>query len=182
VHPGNYGPLTAFDSRTGDVKWTAGSAGFFASPILVTVHGTRQIVSATQDSIIGVALDGRILWRYPWDGGGGSPTPVLNGETIIVSSVNKGVTALRPTVRDGSWLAQTVWTTTGVSMYVSNPVVVGDTLFGLSHRASGQLFALDATSGTILWLGTASRGREYGIRQGRRPAVLIERRCPVDHC
>jgi len=38
-------------------------------------------------------------------------------------------------------------------MYVSNPVVVGDTLFGLSHRASGQFFALDAKTGTTLWLG-----------------------------
>ena len=38
-------------------------------------------------------------------------------------------------------------------MYVSNPVVIGDTLFGLSHRASGQYFALDARTGKILWLG-----------------------------
>src|SRR5262245_33541795 len=33
VHPGDYGPLTAFDARAGTVKWTAGSGGFFASPI-----------------------------------------------------------------------------------------------------------------------------------------------------
>jgi outer membrane protein assembly factor BamB len=38
-------------------------------------------------------------------------------------------------------------------MYVSNPVVVADTLFGLSHRARGQFFALDAKAGTVLWLG-----------------------------
>ena len=153
VHPGNYGPLTAFDSSTGEIKWTAGSAGFFASPIIVNLRGTRQVVSATQDSIIGVSLDGRVLWRYPWEGGGGSTTPVLNGETIIVSALDKGVTALRPTVRDGTWVAETVWKTTAVSMYVSNPVVVADTLFGLSHRARGQFFALDAKSGGVLWLG-----------------------------
>jgi outer membrane protein assembly factor BamB len=38
-------------------------------------------------------------------------------------------------------------------MYLSNPVVIGDTLFGLSQRNSGQLFAIDARSGTVLWLG-----------------------------
>jgi hypothetical protein len=38
-------------------------------------------------------------------------------------------------------------------MYVSNPVVIGHTLFGLSHRSSGQFFALDAKSGKALWLG-----------------------------
>jgi outer membrane protein assembly factor BamB len=153
VHPGNYGPLTAFDSSTGEIKWTAGSAGFFASPIIINLGGTRQVVSATQDSIIGVSLDGRVLWRYPWEGGGGSTTPVVNGETIIVSALDKGVTALRPTVRDGTWVAETVWKTTDVSMYVSNPVVIADTLFGLSHRARGQFFALDAKSGGVLWLG-----------------------------
>lgn len=53
VHPGNYDPLTAFDSSTGAVKWTAGSGGFFSSPIVVTIAGVRQIISATQDSVIG---------------------------------------------------------------------------------------------------------------------------------
>ena len=30
VHPGNYGPLTAFDANTGIVQWTAGEGGFLA--------------------------------------------------------------------------------------------------------------------------------------------------------
>jgi outer membrane protein assembly factor BamB len=153
VHPGNYGPLTAFDSSTGEIKWAAGSGGFFASPIAANLGGTRQVVSATQDSVIGVSLDGRVLWRYPWEGGGGSTTPVLSDETIIVSAPDKGVAALRPTIRDGAWVAETVWATKDVSMYVSNPVVVAGTLFGLSTRARGQFFALDAKTGRILWLG-----------------------------
>jgi outer membrane protein assembly factor BamB len=153
VHPGNYGPLTAFDASTGDIRWTAGGSGFFAAPIIVSLGGTRQVVSATQDSVIGVSLDGRMLWRYPWDGGGGSTTPVQNDDAIIVSALDKGVTALRPTIRDGQWVAETIWHTNDVSMYVSNPVVIADTLFGLSHRARGQFFAIDAKTGDVLWLG-----------------------------
>jgi len=38
-------------------------------------------------------------------------------------------------------------------MYVSNPVVVAGTLFGLSTRARGQFFAVDAKTGRVLWLG-----------------------------
>ena len=38
-------------------------------------------------------------------------------------------------------------------MYISNPVVVADTLFGLSHLARNQYFALDAKTGEVLWLG-----------------------------
>ena len=154
VHPGNYGPLTAFDSGTGAVKWTAGGDGFFASPIAVTLGGVRQVVSATIDSVIGVALDGRVLWRYPWEGGGGSTTPVLNGDTIIVSALDKGMTAMKPILRDGAWTVETVWKTNDVSMYVSNPVVVADTVFGLSNKARGQFFGVDARSGGVLWLGS----------------------------
>jgi outer membrane protein assembly factor BamB len=154
VHPGNYGPLTAFGADTGDIRWTAGGGGFFASPIVVTLEGTRQVVSATQDAVIGVSpTDGVVLWRYPWQGGGGSTTPVLYGETIIVSGLNIGVTALRATRRDGKWMVEKIWETKDVSMYLSNPVVIGDTLFGQSHRASGQFFAVDAKTGKVLWLG-----------------------------
>jgi outer membrane protein assembly factor BamB len=153
VHPGNYGPLSAFDSGTGAVKWTAGGDGFFASPIAVTLGGVRQIVSATIDSVIGVALDGRVLWRYPWEGGGGSTTPVVNGDTIIVSALDKGMTAMKPILRDGEWTVETAWKTTDISMYVSNPVVVAGTVFGLSNKARGQFFGVDARSGGVLWLG-----------------------------
>jgi hypothetical protein len=46
-----------------------------------------------------------------------------------------------------------VWETKEVSLLMSNPVLVGDTLFGLSERSSGQFFALDAKTGKVLWLG-----------------------------
>lgn len=61
VHPGNYEPLTAFDSSTGAVKWTPGGAGFFASPVGATLGGTRQVISAAQDSIIAVVQTGDLL-------------------------------------------------------------------------------------------------------------------------
>ena len=50
-------------------------------------------------------------------------------------------------------MVETVWATTEVGMYLSNPVIVGDTLFGLSQRSRGQYFALDARTGRVLWLG-----------------------------
>ncbi len=94
-----------------------------------------------------------MLWQYAWDGGAGGTMPVLHGETVIVSGHNLGVAAFKPTRPGGNWKAEAVWETKDVSMYLSNPVVIDDTLFGLSHRARGQFFALDATTGEVLWLG-----------------------------
>ena len=157
AHPGNYGPLTAFDAATGAIKWNAGSDGAWASPIVVELGGTRQVVSMTQHDIAGVsATDGAILWQYPWTGQGGGMqiiTPVLYGDKIIVSGFQMGVKALKPVKRDGKWAVDLVWETKDVSMFLSNPVLIGDTLFGMSEKASGQFFALDARTGKVLWLG-----------------------------
>ena len=153
VHPGNYGPLTAFDSATGEKKWTAGGGGFFSSPILATLDGTPQFVTATQDSVIGVsAPDGQVLWKFPWSGGNGATTPVRYEATIIIASP-EGMAAFRPTKRNEGWTVETLWSIKDVTMYLSNPVVVNGTVFGLSTKASGQYFAVDARTGKVLWLG-----------------------------
>jgi outer membrane protein assembly factor BamB len=173
VHPGAYGPLTAYDQRTGTVRWTAGGDGFFASPIAVDAAGTRQVITATLDSVIGVALDGRVLWRYPWEGAGGSTTPLWFDDTVIVSALDKGVTAIKPKKLDGAWVAEKVWDTRDVSMYLSNPVVTGDILCGLSFRSRGQFFALDARSGRTLWLGSSREADNTAVVKSGEFLLLL---------
>src|SRR5262249_30658010 len=110
--------------------------------------GTRQVVSMVQKSVVGVSMtDGKLLWQYPWVSRmtPSAITPIIYKDTILVSSQDMGITALRQGTK--------VWETKDISLFMSNPVLVGDTLFGLSHRASGQFFALDASTGKTLWLG-----------------------------
>lgn len=150
-------PMTAFDANTGNVRWTAKVDGMFASPMIAELGGVRQVVSMAEQSIVGVAVaDGAVLWQYPWKGDGGGMqaiTPIVYGDTIIVSSYHSGVAALKPAKRDGRWVVDVVWETKDVSMFLSNGVLIGDTLFGLADRESGKYFALDAKTGEILWLG-----------------------------
>lgn len=155
LHPGNYGPLTAFDDSSGKVSWVAGGDGFFMPPNVVTLNGVRQVVSVTQAAVIGVSLqEGQILWEYPWTGGRtGGIMPIVHGDSVIVSATTAGVVSIRPRLQDGIWVVDKVWETPGVEMYISHPVIVGDVLYGFSRRASGQLFALDARDGRLLWLG-----------------------------
>jgi len=172
VHPGDYGALTAFDTRSGAVKWTAGSGGFFASPILVTLEQTPQVVSATQDFVIGVSSDGRILWRFPCDGKNGSTTPVLNNDTIIVNTPDR-VIAFRPRLRDGAWIVETMWEAKDVSTYLSTPVVVNDVLYGLSTKQRGQFYAIDAKTGQVLWLGTPREADNTAVAKAGQLLFLL---------
>ena len=48
-------------------------------------------------------------------------------------------------------------------MYLSNPVVIGDALYGLSRRNSGQFFAVDARTGKVLWLGPPREAENTAI-------------------
>jgi outer membrane protein assembly factor BamB len=154
AHPGNYGPLTAFDAVTGMINWTTRGMAFFASPIVVELSGVRHVVTVLSDSIIGVSLmTGEVLWRYPCGAGGGAVTPIVHDGTIIVAGLEMGVVAIRPRRQHGNWRVEQVWATKEVSAYVSTPVVSGGVLFGLSHRNSGQYFALNASTGQLLWLG-----------------------------
>ncbi len=167
-------PMTAFDANTGNVKWTAKVNGMFASPMIVELGGIRQVVSMAEESVVGVAVaDGSVLWQYPWKNEGMlAITPIVHDDTIIVSSYHCGVTALKPTLRaparvnqrDGKWAVDVVWETKDVSMFMSNGVLIGDTLFGLADKTSGQYFALDAKTGNVLWLGKP--------RQATNTAVL----------
>jgi outer membrane protein assembly factor BamB len=156
VHPASHGPLTAFEAKSGNVKWVATGDSAWASPIIVELGGVRQVVSMTQKSVIGVALnDGALLWEHLWKSGGtaSTMTPIVHGETIIIASQKMPVAALKPTLRGGKWQSEVVWENKEVSLFMSNPVLIGDTLYGMSEKSSGQFFALDARTGKTLWLG-----------------------------
>ena len=167
VHPGDYGSLTAFEAATGETAWTATGTGVFASPILAELGGMRQVVTVTQTHVVGLALtDGAILWAYPWESQAtpSAITPILYGDTVIVGSTQMGVRALRPTrLGTGVWRSDVAWETQDVSLFLSNPVVIDGTLFGLSERASGQYFALDAGTGEVLWLGPPRQAKNTAI-------------------
>ena len=176
VHPGNHGPLTAFDANTGVVKWTGNDRGAYASPIIAELGGIRQVVTMTQESVLGVSLsDGARLWEYPWVSRStpSAITPILYDDTLIVSSQAMGVTALKPTRRADRWIVDVVWATRDVSLFLSNPVVVGDTLFGLSEKARGQFFALDAKSGKVLWLGQPRQASNTAIVKAGNLVLLL---------
>jgi len=163
VHVGGNddGALTAFEAATGAVKWEwKGDGPAYASPVAADIGGVRQVVAFTQAHLVGVsAARGDPLWKVPFttDYTQNAVTPIVRGSTVIYSGLGNGVHAVEIVRRGEAWAAEPRWSNTGVSAYMSTPVLDGDVLFGLSHRKKGQLFALDARTGRSLW---ASDGRQ----------------------
>jgi outer membrane protein assembly factor BamB len=157
VHVGghNQGALTAFDPTTGAVKWRwTGDGPSYSSPIAADLGGVRQVIVLTQENVVGVAeATGELLWKRPFstEYTQNVITPIVYGDTIVISGLEKGVTAFKPIKRGAQWTTENVWETREVGLYMTNGVIVRDRLFGLSHRNSGQFFALDAKSGKTIW-------------------------------
>jgi len=157
----NSGALTAFDAATGKARWRwTGDGPAYASPVIATIGGTRHVITLTQKSIVSVdAATGALLWQTPFATAydQNSVTPVVSGDLVIYSGLDNGVAAVRIARKGSQWTASPVWKNEQLPMYMSSPVVKGTTLYGLTHRNSGQFFALDLATGKTLW---STRGRE----------------------
>lgn len=171
AHVGGHdsGALTAFDAATGEVKWSWKEDGpGYASPIVVTLDGVKQIVTQSQSNIISVAAaTGELLWRIPFTTAyvQNIVTPIEYKQTLIFSGLDKGTMAVRAVRRGSGWAAEQVWHNPDVSMYMNSPVLKGDFLYGMSHKNKGQYFCMDARSGKTLW---TSEGR-----QGENAAMVL---------
>ena len=158
----NAGALTAMDVATGAVRWQwTGDGPGYASPIIATFSGVRQVITQSQNKIVGVdARDGKLLWelpiKTPYEQN--SVTPLVAGDRLIYAGLENPTAAVRIAGGQGKpWSAQPVWSNDQVSMYMSSPAVSGTALFGLSNKNRGQFFAIDSATGKTLWL---SKGRE----------------------
>ena len=169
VHVGGHddGALTAFDVATGDIRWSwDGDGPAYGSPVVFELEGTRQVVTFTQENLIGVSVaTGELLWRRPFttQATTTSQTPILYRNTLIEAGRGNGITAVRVVQRDNRWTTEDVWHTDDVSLHMTNGVAIDGVLFGLSHLNSGQYFGLDLDTGQVLWTSEPRQAENAAI-------------------
>jgi outer membrane protein assembly factor BamB len=178
VHVGDDGDgaFRAFDPATGAEKWTLpGHGPGYSSPVVADFGGVRQLVTMTDKAVVGVGVsDGKQLWTIPFpdEWNENIVTPVVVGDLLVVSGIRKGTLGYR-IVRAGTGMAATqVWQNADVPMYMSSPVADGGFLYGFSHKRKGQLFCLDAKTGTVKWT-TEGRGGTNASLQSVGPNLLV---------
>jgi outer membrane protein assembly factor BamB len=163
------GALTAFEAATGAVRWAwKGDGPGYASPLVGTLAGVRQVVTESQDNVVGLSADkGALLWKIPISTAyeQNAITPVLAGDLVIYGGLDNPLRAVRIVKEGSAWTPKPAWENAEVATYMSTPVLDGGKLYGLSHRKKGQFFCLDAATGKTLWL---SEGR-----QTENAAVLV---------
>jgi outer membrane protein assembly factor BamB len=169
VHVGDdrRGAVLAFDAATGGERWRLDADGpGYASPVVADIAGRRQLITLTDKSIIGVAVDrGELLWRVPFpdEWNENIVTPIVSGNRVIVAGVRHGTVALDVTSVAGAWKATEGWRNPDVTMYMSSPILDNGKLYGLSSKRKGQFFYLDAATGRALWMTEGREGQSASV-------------------
>jgi outer membrane protein assembly factor BamB len=167
VNPGVQGEegdrtaVLALDAATGDVRWKTGSAqAGYASPMLATFAGERQIVIFDEAGAAGLNLEsGQQLWRYPWKSQSGinAAQPAVAGpDKLFISSVD-GAALVEVAYSNDTWAITPMWENRNLKAYFANPIVLGPYIYGLDL---GILVCLDVETGKRLW-----KGGRYGHGQ-----------------
>lgn len=169
AHVGGHdsGALIAFDTATGREIWSRPEDGpGYASPVVAELGGVRQVITQTQSFVVGVELaKGTLLWKIPFttEYVQNIVTPVVVGDLLIYSGLDKGITAVRPVRQNGGWTTPEVWHSDEAALYMSSPIRAGERVCGMSHKRHGQLFCLEPASGKMLWMNEGRTGENAAV-------------------
>ena len=137
---GSKGYMVALDKKTGAMLWantTIADPTAFASPILFSEQGIRQIVTLTENNIIGVAADsGRLLWKYPFTNHmkNNIPTPIYSPGYVFASTgYGGGSVLLNLNTHDGQVSVSKVWANTLLDNIHGGVILRDGYLYGASN-------------------------------------------------
>lgn len=168
--------VAAYDRRTGARVWAGGNhPAAYASPLLATLGGVRQVVVFDADGLGGHDItSGAELWRFPWrtDMAMNSAQPVVVGpDRLFVSSEKSQGGAVVAVTKSGSeWAATEIWKSRVLSARFASPVFAGGHLFGLTD---GRMVCVDAATGKRVW-ADGSYGNGQILAGGDRLVVTCE--------
>ncbi len=173
--------LVKLEKGTGKIIWQAlqdgggmwGSA--FSSPVMTTLHDTRQLIVQTRTKLAGVeSATGDVLWEQeiPAFRGMNILTPTVIGNGIFTSSYGGRSLFLAVDKRADGWHVSESWTHKSQG-YMSSPVVIDQHIY--LHLRNQRFVCLDSRSGEERWT-TKPFGKYWSlIANGDRILALDQR-------
>ena len=168
--------LAAYDARTGERRWEAlDDRQSYASPMLATLAGRRQLLVFTAERLLGFDPATReVLWEFSWPGPNGinAAQPLVLGDNRVFVSSGYGMgAAVIEIVSDGSEFAvREVWRNNRMKNRFASSVLHEGFIYGLDESI---LACVDAATGELVW-----KGGRYGYGQlllaGAHLVVLSE--------
>jgi len=158
------GAIIAYDLASGKEKWRwTGEGPEYASPALLTVGGTEQIVTLAEKGIVAVSVaDGKLLWQLPFVPARrayNAATPIVDGQIVIYTGAGRGTKAVKIEKQTDVFATKDLWSNPDLAPQFNTPVLKDGLLFGLSDR--GNLFCINAQTGKATWTDATKHGRGF---------------------
>jgi outer membrane protein assembly factor BamB len=156
--------LLALRISDGTVAWRSqNDYSTHATPALVTIHGVRQAVFATQTGLVSVnTTNGALLWRtnyaLPFQTSLGT-SPVVDQDMVFISgahSYGMGSMAVRVGLSNGTWSVTPLWATNNPAAHWMTPLARNGFLYGhfgiqSFDSVNAQFKCVDLRSGAVKW-------------------------------
>src|SRR5258705_1647027 len=152
---GNGRSVVCYDKHDGKIIWSAlDDAMGYASPMLVTLAGQRQLLVCAAKRTVGLRLeDGALLWEYPWQvlhDQRPIAQPVMLGTNRFLLSAGyfTGCAAIEIARTETGFAARKVWQNKNLKNKFTSSVLWQGHIFGLDEDI---LTCLDAQTGERRW-------------------------------
>jgi outer membrane protein assembly factor BamB len=174
--------LCKLNKKSGKLLWRtltddggmSGSA--FASPIVATLAGEKQLVVQTRTQLAGVALaDGKELWSQPVTAFRGMNilTPTVHQGGVFTSAYG-GVTQLFAVDKEGgSYQVSERWSLKEQG-YMTSPVVLDGVGFELNRDQ--RLIAVDLATGSKLWAVKDKFGKYWSLVTDGKKVLALDQK------
>jgi outer membrane protein assembly factor BamB len=154
--------ILAYDRASGKRVWGAlDDPASYASPMLVTLGGVRQILAVTGRRLVGLSPEnGKLLWEFEWSFPQQASQPLVAGPDRVFVPGTGGMDGTMLQViagGDGQFTARELWRTNRMNTNFSSAVLHDGFIYGLDGAI---LSCVDASTGESKW-----KGGRYGAGQ-----------------
>jgi outer membrane protein assembly factor BamB len=153
---GSNATMLALNKKTGALLWKcdvpqADDAGY-ASAVVTELSGIRQYVQFLSNGLAGVEVKtGKLLWRYGRSAKGAPGvvvTPLISDGCIFASTAVAGGALIRPTMKDGAFVAEEIYFNNKLRFDMGGVVKIGDFLYGTAYPST---MCVEFKTGAIKW-------------------------------
>jgi outer membrane protein assembly factor BamB len=149
--------LLGLNKASGDIVWKGENDKMtHATPVIATIHGTKQAIFYTQKGLVSVTpADGKVLWRQEYKFNVSTAASPIVWEDIVYCSAGYGVGAGAFKI-SADWKLSPLWRTEGdeFANHWSTPVVKDGKLYGMfsfKKYGEGPVACVDIKTGEMLW-------------------------------
>ena len=179
---GDDGTMIALNKKTGSLVWrTKGwtdEAGY-STPIVVEVDGVRQYIQQSSKSVVGVSVDGKLLWKVEIESYNNPnnrvravvPTPIYHNNTVYVTAGYRAGCEKVRIVRSGDvFNATTVYANSNMINQHGGVVLINGHIYGYSDNNAWTCQNLE--TGEIVWT-QRNKGEGKGTLIGVNDRLIL---------